>query len=73
MQYHQYADDLQLYLALLPNYSELTLIENCASDVFGWFLENVLLLNPTKSEAVVLASVCDALTVVLVLMLLAVQ
>ena len=31
----------------------MTLIENCASDVSTWFLENVFLLNPTKSEAVV--------------------
>jgi len=31
--------------------SETALIENCTSDVSRWFLENALLLNPTKTEA----------------------
>ena len=68
VQYHQYADDLQLYLSLSPNCSELTLIENCTSDVSRWFLENALLLNPTKTPP---ASACVALTVLPVSMWLA--
>ena len=53
IQYHQYADDLQLYTAFHTrqsyDFQELTA---CVSDVARWFLENNLLLNPTKTEAV---------------------
>ena len=48
-------------------------MENCASDIFHWFLENAFLLKPTKTEAVVslvLVDVCVALTVLIVSMLL---
>ena len=55
MRYHQYADDLQLYVAMVPSsFGDLSsVIVNCVSDVSRWFLENALLLNPNKTEAVV--------------------
>jgi len=53
IQYHQYADDLQLYTALHAmqsyDFRELTA---CVNDVARWFLENNLLLNPTKTKAI---------------------
>ena len=54
LQYHQYADDLQLYTALhADDFADLSRVESCVADVSRWFLENSLLLNPTKTEAVV--------------------
>ena len=54
VQYHQYADDMQLYVSLNPtDFGTLSDIESCASDVSRWCIENALLLNPTKTEAVV--------------------
>jgi len=53
--YHQYADDLQMYMSLTPTPNrscELSTIELCARDVSRWFTENALLLNPAKTEAV---------------------
>jgi len=52
-QYHQYADDLMLYTALVPSmFSDLTSVADCADAVSTWFIENALLLNPGKTEAV---------------------
>ena len=53
--YHQYADDLQMYMSLTPTPNrscDLSTIELCARDVSRWFTENALLLNPAKTEAV---------------------
>ena len=49
--YHQYTDDLHLYLSFSPNSDDFTC--TCESDVSLWFLENALFLNPTKTEAVI--------------------
>jgi len=51
VEYHQYADDMQLYVSLSP--ADLSTMESCASDVSRWFVENALLLDPTKTEAVI--------------------
>jgi len=52
--YHQYADDVMLYTALLPSLNnDLAFIERCTSAVSSWFLENALLLNPDETEAVI--------------------
>jgi len=52
--HHQYADDLQMYVSLRPNdFSDRSTISQCVSDVSRWFVENALLLNPEKTEAVV--------------------
>ena len=51
--FHQYADDMQLYVALRPqDCVSIPSLEQCATDVSRWFTENSLLLNPTKTEAV---------------------
>jgi len=51
MQYHQYADDLMLYTALVPStFSDLTSIAGCNDAVSRLFMENALLLNPGKTD-----------------------
>jgi len=53
LRYHQYADDTQLYMAVRPGDDEsFGPVSMCVEDVARWFLENGLLLNPTKTEAV---------------------
>jgi len=49
-----YADDLMLYTALLPSrFSDLSSIAHCIDAVSTWFMQNALLLNPGKTEAVI--------------------
>jgi len=49
----QYADDTRLYMAIRPaDISPLEAASQCVSDVSRWFLENGMLLNPNKTEAV---------------------
>jgi len=50
LDHHQYADDTQLYMTVRP--SAFTAVSECVEDVARWFLENGLLLNPAKTEAV---------------------
>ena len=51
--YHQYADDTPLYMAVGPC-ADVTFkaVSECVEDVARWFLENGLLLNLAKTEAV---------------------
>ena len=60
--YHQYADDLMIYLSLVPQaFGDLSSFVDCSDAVSTWFLQNALLLNPDKTEAVVfVVSVCLA-------------
>ena len=45
---------MRLYASLKPtDFGTLSDIESCASAVSRWFIENELLLNATKTEAVV--------------------
>jgi len=50
----QYADDTQLYVALLPaNYNQdITTLESCLNSLRTWFCENGMALNPAKSVAI---------------------
>jgi len=49
-----YADNLQLYMYLSSeDFNDLSAMEICAVDVSRWLVENALLLNPDKTEAVV--------------------
>jgi hypothetical protein len=52
--YHQYADDTQLYVAATGTSLEddLEVLDKCAQAVRRWYLENDLLLNAAKSEAI---------------------
>lgn len=53
LRFHQYADDTQLYMALRPTVgSTFDAMSWCVGDVSRWFLENGMLLNPNKTEAV---------------------
>jgi Reverse transcriptase (RNA-dependent DNA polymerase) len=52
--YHQYADDTQLFIAVRTSkiQSELSVIEFCSTLVQQLFAINELLLNPDKSEVI---------------------
>lgn len=52
VQFHQYADDTQLYTAVKSNADTTSLrnLELCTAAVRDWFLYNGMLLNPDKSE-----------------------
>jgi hypothetical protein len=54
MEYHQYADDTQLFIAVRAAtiQSDLSVIEVCSTFVQQWFAINELLLNPDKSEVI---------------------
>ena len=54
MQYHQYADDLMLNTELVPSmFSEFSSNADCTDAISTRFMENALLLNPAKTEAVI--------------------
>ena len=49
--YHQYADDTQLYTKLeVPVSASLATLQQCVTALHAWFSQNGLLLNPDKSE-----------------------
>jgi len=55
--YHQYAGDTQLYTVLDKSSIHcMSYISFCADSITRWFLENGLLLNPRKTEALLTGS-----------------
>ena len=59
MLFHQYADDIQLYVASKANVDTadaMKTVSSCAHAVQSWFLLNDLLLNPDKSEVMVIGT-----------------
>ncbi|KAK7925857.1 hypothetical protein WMY93_008167 [Mugilogobius chulae] len=51
---HLYADDVQLYLPLLPNAAPaLDSLNNCLLDIKKWLAHNFLHLNDNKTECIV--------------------
>lgn len=50
--FHQYADDTQLYIALNSVDECLAALSACAEKVNTWFLNNFLMLNTSKTEAI---------------------
>ena len=51
--FHQFADDMQLYVAITSTNADLDRLQRCSDDVQAWYLQNDLLLNPDKSEVLV--------------------
>jgi len=58
VQYHQYADDMQLHLAMCANNTPagLSVLAKCTTDVRQWYLQNGLQLNLDKSEALIVGT-----------------
>jgi len=48
--YHQYDDDTTIFVALQPGSDTFAVMSACVDDVAQWFLENGMLLNPTKTD-----------------------
>ena len=60
IQYHCYADDIQLYLSFPPSKTELATainkLESCIDELKSWMESNGLKLNDSKSEFLVVGS-----------------
>jgi len=58
VQFHQYADDTQLRLAVSSDNTPdgLSVLAACTAEVRQWYLQNELQLNPEKSEALVIGT-----------------
>ena len=59
-QYHHYADDTQLHLAMHADNTaaRLSVLAACTADVRQCYMQNGLQLNPDKSEALVVGTNC---------------
>jgi len=58
--HQELTDDTQLYTAISPNDGGLLhMISSCVDDVCRWFLQNGLLLNSVKTEAILQAGTVD--------------
>ena len=58
---HGYADDHQVYLSFRPQLSNsqmdsVTAIENCVSDLRKWMISNMLMVNDSKTEFLLVGS-----------------
>jgi len=55
VQYHQYADDTQLHLAVRADNTSalLSVLAECTTDTRQWYLQNSLQLNPDELEALI--------------------
>ena len=53
--FHCYADDTQLYLSIKPNQTnQVEILSACMKDIKTWMTMNYLLLNPDKTEMILL-------------------
>ena len=59
VQFHQYADDTQLYIAA-KSQSDIKVLEECTVAIRDWFTVNGMLLNPDKSEVLLVARPSNA-------------
>jgi len=57
VKFHQYADDTQLYTAIKSQTDQQSLnnLELCSCAIRDWFISNGMLLNPDKSEVLLVA------------------
>uniref|UniRef100_A0A3P8U7G5 Reverse transcriptase domain-containing protein n=1 Tax=Amphiprion percula TaxID=161767 RepID=A0A3P8U7G5_AMPPE len=56
LSFHLYADDIQLYLPVLPNAaSALDSLHSCLSDIKHWLAQNFLHLNENQTEYILFA------------------
>jgi hypothetical protein len=54
MPHHQYADDTQVYIGLSADtLSDTGIVANCTEALQFWFMNNRMMLNPNKSEAMI--------------------
>jgi len=62
IEFHQYADDTQLYTAVKSGSDcpSIKNLEQCTIAVKDWFLHNGMLLNPDKSEVLLVAGKAQA-------------
>ena len=57
LNYHFYADDTQIYVSIEPNeQAETEALEQCISDMRQWMLVNLLKLNDSKTEVLLIGS-----------------
>ena len=58
MKYHFYADDTQLYtsFSVSDSSTSIELISNCIADIRSWMQSNLLKLNETKTEVILLGT-----------------
>ena len=53
--FHSYADDTQLYIAMSPDDMEpIDCLLNCILDIKSWMAENFLQLNQDKTEVLII-------------------
>ena len=53
VRFHQFADDMQIYVTLRSKDWDIGVLQSCTDDVWTGYLKNDLLLNPDKSKVIV--------------------
>jgi len=66
MSFHLYADDTQLYISFTPHYHATTLshLSSTLDSVHSWLSSNRLIVNPTKTEYLLVGTDCQRVKVI---------